>query len=210
MNDKKHIVVGLFVLVGAIILGTMIIWFEGVAIFIRGGYVVNVHLDSAVGIRAGKRVHLDGIEVGEVVNVTSAEPERRGVWLELQINSAAKIPASARFVAQQSATGGDAFMDFRTVSPTKEFLRPTEKARIEGEIIPPTLLPPDLVANFNDLIMPRTLAELRPANPPTSRRPSPRCNSRRWPYRTSSSSPKAVSAFSWARRPPAPRNSPRP
>jgi len=165
VNDKKHIVVGLFVLVGAIILGTMIIWFEGMAIFIRGGYAVNVHLDSAVGIRAGKRVHLDGIEVGEVVNVTSAEPERRGVWLELRINSAAQIPAGARFVAQQSATGGDAFMDFRTVSPTKEFLRPTEKARIEGEIIPPTLLPPDLVANFNDLIMPRTLADVKAGKP---------------------------------------------
>lgn len=165
MNDKKHLIVGLFVLVGAVLLGTMIVWFEGVAIFIRGGYVVNVHLDSAVGIRAGKRVHLDGIEVGEVAAVTSAEPDRRGVWLELRITPGTNLPANARFVAQQSAVGGDAFMDFRTVAPTQNYLSATAKPRVDGEIIPPTLLPPDLVANFNDLIMPRTLEEVKAGKP---------------------------------------------
>jgi phospholipid/cholesterol/gamma-HCH transport system substrate-binding protein len=165
VNDKRHIVVGLFVLVGAILLGTMIVWFEGVAIFIRGGYALNVHLESAVGIRAGKRIHLDGIEVGEVVAVTSAEPERRGVWLETRVTPGTKIPKSARFVAQQSATGGDAFMDFRTAAPSKEFLPTDGTARIDGAILPPTLLPQDLVENFNDLIMPRSLEEVKAGKP---------------------------------------------
>ena len=129
MNDKKHIIVGVFVLVGAILLGTMIVWFEGVAIFVRGGYTVYTHLDSAIGIRAGKRVHLDGIEVGEVVAVKSAEPERRGVWLDLRITPGTNIPENARFVAQQSAVGGDAFMDFQTVAPAKNFLK--DKVRIQ-------------------------------------------------------------------------------
>jgi phospholipid/cholesterol/gamma-HCH transport system substrate-binding protein len=163
VNDKKHILVGVFVLVGAILLGTMIVWFEGVAIFVRGGYAVDVHLDSAVGIRPGKRVHLDGIEVGEVIAVTSAEPERRGVWLGLRLNVGTQVPENARFVAQQSATGGDAFMDFQTAAPSKIFLK--DKARIDGAILPPTLLPPDLVANFNDLIMPRSLEEVKAGKP---------------------------------------------
>jgi len=161
VNDKKHIVVGLFVLVGAIILGTMIIWFEGVAIFIRGGYAVNVHLDSAVGIRAGKRVHLDGIEVGEVAGVRTAEPERRGVWLELRLSPGAQVPKNAGFVAQQSATGGDAFMDFRTAAASKDILPQDGSASVDGAIIPPALLPPDLVENFSDLIMPRSLEEVK-------------------------------------------------
>jgi phospholipid/cholesterol/gamma-HCH transport system substrate-binding protein len=163
VNDKKHIIVGVFVLVGAILLGTMIVWFEGVAIFVRGGYTVYAHLDSAVGIRAGKRVHLDGIEVGEVVTVKSAEPERRGVWLDLRITPGTNIPENARFVAQQNVVGGDAFMDFQTVAPAKNFLK--DKVRIEGAILPPALLPPDLVANFNDLIMPRSLDEVKAGKP---------------------------------------------
>jgi phospholipid/cholesterol/gamma-HCH transport system substrate-binding protein len=163
VNDKKHIIVGVFVLVGAILLGTMIVWFEGVAIFVRGGYTVYTHLDSAVGIRAGKRVHLDGIEVGEVMTVRSAEPELRGVWLDLRIAPGTNIPENARFVAQQSAVGGDAFMDFQTVAPAQNFLK--DKVRIDGAIVPPALLPPDLVANFNDLIMPRSLDEVKAGKP---------------------------------------------
>ena len=165
MNDKKHIVVGLFVLMGAVLLGTMIVWFGGVAIFIRGGYTVNVHLESAVGIRAGKRVHLDGLEVGEVAGVTSAEPERRGVWLELRVNPGTRIPVSARFVAQQSALGSDAFMDFKTTKPSKDMLPQDNSARVDGEVLPPTLLPQDLVKNFNDLIAPRTLEDVKNGQP---------------------------------------------
>ncbi|MCX5683151.1 MAG: MlaD family protein, partial [Planctomycetota bacterium] len=163
MNEKKHILVGVFVLVGMILLGTMIVWFEGVAIFVRGGYAVDVHLESAVGIRPGKRVHIDGIDAGEVMTVTSAEPERRGVWLGLRMNLGTQVPDNAKFVAQQSATGGDAFMDFQTATPSKNFLK--DKAKIEGAVLPPALLPPDLVANFNDLIMPRSLEEVKAGKP---------------------------------------------
>jgi phospholipid/cholesterol/gamma-HCH transport system substrate-binding protein len=165
VNDKKHILVGVFVLVGAILLGTMIVWFEGVAIFVRGGYTVDVHLDSAVGIRAGKRVHLDGIEMGEVLSVSSAEPAKRGVWLQLRINPGVNIPKNAQFVAQQVVTGGDAFMDFRTVTATNEFLPQDNSARIEGTVLPPALLPADLVANLNEVLAPRTLEEVKAGKP---------------------------------------------
>jgi phospholipid/cholesterol/gamma-HCH transport system substrate-binding protein len=164
VNDKKHLIVGLFVLLGAVLLGTMIVWFKGGAIF-EGGYSVSVHLDSAVGIRAGKRVHLDGIECGEVLNVESSAPEARGVWVEVRVNRGFRIPANARFVAQQSAMGGDAFMDFRTVAASADFLE--KGARVYGEVVPPSILPDDLVANFKELIAPRTIEEVgagKPAN----------------------------------------------
>jgi phospholipid/cholesterol/gamma-HCH transport system substrate-binding protein len=165
VNDKKHILVGVFVLVGAILLGTMIVWFEGVAILVRGGYAVDVHLDSAVGIRPGKRVHLDGIEAGEVVGVTSAEPEKRGVWLQLRLSPGTQVPKNAQFVAQQSATGGDAFMDFRSVGPSRDFLPADGSARIEGAILPPALLPADLVANLGEVLAPRTLEDVKAGKP---------------------------------------------
>ncbi|MBM4017526.1 MAG: MCE family protein [Planctomycetes bacterium] len=165
MNDHKHVIVGLFVLVGAVLLGTMIAWFEGVAVFIRGGYAMHVHLDSAVGIRAGKRIHLDGIEVGDVVGVTSAEPQAHGVWVEVRISPDVRIPKSARFVAQQSALGGDPFLDFRTATATADFWPQDGSARVEGVILAPSILPEDIVTNFSELIAPRTPEEVGPDKP---------------------------------------------
>ena len=163
MNDKKHLIVGLFVLLGAVLLGIMIIRFEEGAIAWGGGYQIKVHLDSAVGIREGKRVHLDGIQCGEVVDVKPSQEEVPGVWVEVRVKPDFRIPANARFVAQQSATGGDAFMDFRTAAAPSGFLE--KEARVYGEIIPPSILPDDLVANFKELIAPRTVAEVKAGKP---------------------------------------------
>jgi hypothetical protein len=113
MSDTKSIIVGLFVVVGAVLLAVMIMWFGQVALFIRGGYFVTGHLPSAVGVRDGKRVHMDGIDVGEVTNVRTSQPDKPGVWVEMHINPHVEIPADADFVAQQS-TIGDLYLDFQT------------------------------------------------------------------------------------------------
>ena len=73
-DDKKHIFVGLFVLGGLVLLMTLIVWFQGIAVYLRGGYEVRAHLDSSAGIRAGKRVTLDGLEIGDVREVVSSLP----------------------------------------------------------------------------------------------------------------------------------------
>jgi ABC-type transporter Mla subunit MlaD len=176
VNDRKHIVVGLFVLGGLIALGTLIIWFEGVSHLIRGGYEVRAHLPTAKGIRTGKRVHLDGIEIGDVKDITSSQPGRPGVWVHMRINPDARIPREARFVAQQTMTG-DIYLDFESPRETAANLPNDDTARVDGTLQPPSLLPEDvmkqvdsamekfarldvLVANLNELTEPRTLADV--------------------------------------------------
>lgn len=181
MNDKKHVIVGLFVLVGFVLLGAMVVWFEGVAILIRGGYVVQGHLPNAVGVRAGKRVHLDGIEIGEVRAVATSQPEQPGVWVEIRVNPEVRIPANAQFVAQQS-TIGDLFLNFEGKVKPEGYLPIDGSARLTGVIKSPTLLPEDLtndlrtamasfkgldavLANLKELTTPRTLADLKAGKP---------------------------------------------
>ncbi|MFO8013947.1 MAG: MlaD family protein [Phycisphaerae bacterium] len=176
MNDRKHIIVGLFVLGGLIGLGTLIIWFEGVSHLIRGGYEVRAHLPTAKGIRTGKRVHLDGIEIGDVKDITSSQPDRPGVWVHMRINPDARIPREAAFVAQQTMTG-DIYLDFESPRQTAANLPNDGTARVDGELKPPSLLPEDvmkqvdnamekfgrldvLLANLNELTEPRTLADV--------------------------------------------------
>jgi len=113
MYEKRSIIVGVFVLVGGVLLAVMIFWFGQVAFFIRGGYIVHGHLPSAVGVRPGKRVHMDGIDCGEVQEVRTSQPQRPGVWVDMHVNPGVFIPADAAFVAQQS-TIGDLYLDFQT------------------------------------------------------------------------------------------------
>ena len=118
MTDRRNVVVGLFVLFGLLLLGGLIIWFEGVGVLIRGGYRVKGHLPSARGVREGKRVYMDGIEIGDVRNVTSSQPKRHGVWVDMRINPDVRIPQDAILVAQQS-TVGDLHLDFQTPIETE-------------------------------------------------------------------------------------------
>jgi ABC-type transporter Mla subunit MlaD len=189
MNEKRSIIVGLFVLVGAALLGVMIFWFGQVAFLIRGGYVVHGHLPSAVGVRAGKRVHMDGIDCGEVQNVRTSQPQKAGVWVDMHINRGILIPTDAAFVAQQS-TIGDLYLDFQTTlkkppeaAPAPPSSLPTDgTAYIEGHVVAPSLLPEELVAdvrkglstlkalepvaaNIQKLTEPRTLKDVEAGQP---------------------------------------------
>jgi len=159
MNDRKHIVVGLFVLGGLVLLAVLVIWFEGMARFIRTRYEVRGHLPSSIGVRVGKRVHKDGMEVGDVAGVVSSLPERPGVWVHMRINQDADIPVEAQFVAQQM-TMGDIFLDFQTRGPSTVSLPKDSSARIEGVIKTPSLLPEDVMEDVREGIA--TLKRLEP------------------------------------------------
>ena len=174
MNDKKHVVVGLFVLVGLILLGLMIVWFEGMAWLVRGGYIVSVRLDTAIGVREGKRVSMDGIEIGEVRQIVSARPAAEGVWVRMYIDKTAHIPTSYGLVAQRGLTG-DVMLDFepspKAPAAKAETYLPTDgTAQVEGHV--EGFLPKDLIAkfekmmdNFEQLTVPRTLDEVKAGKP---------------------------------------------
>ena len=144
MNERKHILVGLFVLGGLILLGTLIVWFEGVSHLIRGGYEVRAHLPTAKGIRVGKRVHLDGIEIGDVTDITSSQPDRPGVWVHMRIDPEDRIPKGAAFVAQQTMAG-DVYLDFHSPAETTAYRATDGSATVDGRLKPPSLLPEDVM-----------------------------------------------------------------
>ena len=133
MNDRKNVVVGLFVLGGAILLGAMIVEFKAVPIIFRGVYTVKGHLPSARGIREGKRVHMDGIDIGYVRDVTSS-PDGLGVWVDMQINTDVEIPNEAVFIAQQS-TVGDLYLDFQTPTKVRGTVAESEIDDASGETV---------------------------------------------------------------------------
>jgi phospholipid/cholesterol/gamma-HCH transport system substrate-binding protein len=149
VNNAKHVVVGLFVIVGLVLLGTMIVWFEGVSFLVRGGYTVTAHMEDGMGIRDGKRVNLDGIEVGEVRAVATSQPERQGVWITILIKKEITIPANSTFIAQQT-TIGDVYLNFQTKGKREGALPMDGTARVEGISKTPSILPEGLMTDFQN------------------------------------------------------------
>jgi phospholipid/cholesterol/gamma-HCH transport system substrate-binding protein len=189
MNDRKYILVGLFVLGGLIILATLIIWFRGVAELVQGGYVVSVHLPTSDGVRGGKPITQDGLPIGYVLDSTSSLPDQPGVWIRVRVTGSHRIPQSATFMAQQNMVG-EISLDFKSAAspkayPATEYLPMDGTARLEGVARGVSLLPESivsdlhagiaalaqgaeqmrgldvLVANLKELTEPRTLADLK-------------------------------------------------
>ena len=134
MSDRKNVIVGLFVLGGAILLGIMVVQFKTEGIFLRGGYDVRGHLPSAWNIRGGKRVHMDGVEIGHVREVTSSQPRRHGVWVSMRIDPGVRIPQDAILVAQQS-TVGDLYLSFQTPIDVRGTMTECETDQASGETL---------------------------------------------------------------------------
>jgi ABC-type transporter Mla subunit MlaD len=185
MSNTKYFIVGLFVAGGLILLAVLIVWFEGVAQVLRGGYEVRAHLRNSGGIRPGRRVHRDGLVVGQVADIESSLPTKPGVWLVMQVYEDERIPSDADFFAEWGAMG-DVFLDFRTPEqPSGEHLPTDGTAVVRNVVVRPYSFLPEgimeevtgltegtddfkaLMKNLRELTEPRTsedVANGQPAN----------------------------------------------
>ena len=125
MNERKRdLAVGIFVLLGALALGGLILAFSNIATVLKMGYVINAHMDHASGMSAGRMVHYRGLRVGEVEEVYFDEGLQLVVAKVRIRESELRIPAGAvMFTAP--ATFGDVFIDIRV---------PDDRRAMEGHI----------------------------------------------------------------------------
>jgi len=131
---RRNMAVGLFVVVGLVILGAMILQFNSLASLTGKGYNVTVKLDHSGNIMSGKLVHFNGVVVGTVKSVAVAEGGQ-GVIVVLRINEGVSIPENAQMRAQ-STTMGDTVLDF--VLPRDEdgnWLKPGKPLPTNGQAV---------------------------------------------------------------------------
>lgn len=107
---RRNTAVGLFVIVGFVLLGAIIVQFSNLASLAGGGYRIKVNLDHSGNIMSGKIVHFNGVPIGTVKSVTVAEGGQ-GVVIVLRINEGVVIPEHAQLRSQSSGLG-DTYLDF--------------------------------------------------------------------------------------------------
>jgi phospholipid/cholesterol/gamma-HCH transport system substrate-binding protein len=118
MKSRLEWKVGLFVLVGLVLLGALMIEFsKGMTLF-KHTYSILLRAENVGGLKMRAVVLMSGVQVGTVSDITLAA-DGRSVTIQLSIYDRFRIHRDARFVIQQSGFLGDQYVG---ILPTKNEL----------------------------------------------------------------------------------------
>jgi phospholipid/cholesterol/gamma-HCH transport system substrate-binding protein len=114
-KSRLEIKVGLFVLIGLVLLAIVLIQFsKGTSLF-HGTYQLRLHAVNVGGLKQRAGVLLAGVEVGSVSDIKLAD-DGKSVTILLSIYKNFTIYSDARFVIEQAGFLGDQYV---SVIPTK-------------------------------------------------------------------------------------------
>jgi phospholipid/cholesterol/gamma-HCH transport system substrate-binding protein len=113
-KSRLQIKVGLFVLIGLVLLAVLLIWFSKGTSPFRGTYELRLHAGNVGGLKQRAGVLLAGVQVGSVSDIKLAN-DGKSVTILLNIYKENKIYHDARFVIEQSGFLGDQYV---SITPT--------------------------------------------------------------------------------------------
>ena len=112
--NKTHLEwrVGLFVLIGLVLVGALLLQFsKGLTIF-RSTYEINLHAENVGGLKPSAAVLMSGVQVGTVGDIKLA-PDGKSVIIPLTVYSRFVIYKDAVFSIEQSGFLGDQYVAIR-------------------------------------------------------------------------------------------------
>lgn len=133
-RDKKtELLVGLFLLVGMVMMGLLILQFGAVREVFKGTYHLRVAFPDAAGIRDGSPVVLGGARVGNVKDKPVLNDTFTGVIIDLEIFEGVQIPADAKFQIGTAGLMGDSYIEIKPSGKiTSDFLPTNLDKVIQG------------------------------------------------------------------------------
>jgi ABC-type transporter Mla subunit MlaD len=125
-RDKKtELLVGLFLTVGLVLLGLLILQFGSVRELFKHTYEISVPFPDGTGIKDGTPVMLGGSKVGKVPRRPTLNANFNGVIIALEIYEKVKIPVDAKFGIGTSGLLGDSYIEIRpSGKDTHEYIPP--------------------------------------------------------------------------------------
>jgi phospholipid/cholesterol/gamma-HCH transport system substrate-binding protein len=107
--------VGLFVLIGLVLLAVLLMQFSKGNSFFRPTYGLQLHSDNVAGLKKRAQVLMSGVQVGAVTEMALG-PQGTNVTISLRIYNQYQIHKDVRFVIESSGFLGDQYV---SVIPTK-------------------------------------------------------------------------------------------
>ena len=101
--------VGLFVLIGLVLLAVLLLEFSKGTTFLRSTYRILLHCPNVVGLKTRAVVLLSGVQVGTVSDIQLV-PEGTNATITLRIYGQYRISTNAQFVIEESGVLGDQYV----------------------------------------------------------------------------------------------------
>lgn len=112
--------VGIFILIGLITIGTMVVYFGRLGEGVKGSYTLRVEFPNASGLLRGGEVLLAGAKIGRVMDSPTILPDMNGVYVNLRIFDDVKIPSASKFTIGSSGLLGDKYIEIHLKEGAKE------------------------------------------------------------------------------------------
>ncbi|NBP24630.1 MAG: MCE family protein [Proteobacteria bacterium] len=114
--------VGLFVLIGLVLIAALLIHFSKGASFWRSGRTILISAGNVGGLAVGAPVNMSGVRIGSVQDISLSADGRR-VAIRCRIEKPVTIHGDARFEIEQSGFLGDQFV---AIIPTRNAAPPLQ------------------------------------------------------------------------------------
>lgn len=113
-RDKKtELMVGLFLFVGLVMLGLLILQFGSVRELFKSTYEITVSFPDGTGIKEGTPIMLGGSKIGKVPRKPVLNETFNGVIIPLEVYQHIKVPSDAKFSIGTSGLLGDSYIEIR-------------------------------------------------------------------------------------------------
>lgn len=122
--------VGLFVFIGLVVLGVLLLQFSKGASLFRPTYTLHLSANNVGGLKVRASVLMSGVQVGTVSDIKLTE-DGRTVTISLRIYKQYRIYKDARFVIEQSGFLGDQFIAIIPSNNEGPIFRPEDQARAQ-------------------------------------------------------------------------------
>ena len=105
-KKRTEVLVGLFLLIGFLMLGGLVLQFGKFSDHLRGQYSLTVVFDDASGVIKGSEVRMGGAKIGQVADLPELNDAVQ-VEVRLAIREAIRIPAGSTFQINSATLLGD-------------------------------------------------------------------------------------------------------
>jgi phospholipid/cholesterol/gamma-HCH transport system substrate-binding protein len=130
MKSRLELKVGLFVLIGLVLLAALMLQFSKGTSWLRPTYMIRLQSTDVAGLKLRAAVLMSGVQVGSVSDIQLAE-DGRSVTIWLKIYNRYKIHKDARFLIEQSGFLGDQYISIQPTENKGEVFQDQDVAKAE-------------------------------------------------------------------------------